>query len=169
MTFGFKSTLKVCFLINFDSFWEVFEHTVLLKVLLFCSAKFFSVGRPRKFELLSLCASKGSHRACVTTFKSNFVGRYTENIQQSKIKAPLYWESPKPCSRMALFMMSWQIFKLLLQFSPLNSYLPYHSGQKCSFNGLWDLRGWDYSPEVLLDILWPKISKVFSLNEGNLK
>ena len=68
MTFGFKSTVKVCFLINFDNFWEVFEHTVLF-----------------------------------------------------------YWESPKPClySKMALFMISWQIFKLLLQLSPLNSYLPY--------------------------------------------
>ena len=68
MTFGFKSTVKVCFLINFDNFWEVFEHTVLF-----------------------------------------------------------YWESPKPClcSKMALFMMFWQIFKLLLQLSPLNSYLPY--------------------------------------------
>ena len=68
MTFGFKSTVKVCFLINFDNFWEVFEHTVLF-----------------------------------------------------------YWESPKPClcSKIALFMMFWQIFKLLLQLSPLNSYLPY--------------------------------------------
>ena len=68
ITFGFKSTVKVCFLINFDNFWEVFEHTVLF-----------------------------------------------------------YWESPKPClcSKMALFMMFWQIFKLLLQLSPLNSYLPY--------------------------------------------
>ena len=68
MTFGFKSTVKVCFLINFDNFWEVFEHKVLF-----------------------------------------------------------YWESLQPClcSRMALFMMFWQIFKLLLQLSPLNSYLPY--------------------------------------------
>ena len=37
------------------------------------------------------------------------------------------WESPKPrlCSKLALFMTSWQMFKLLLQLSPLNSYLPY--------------------------------------------
>ena len=62
----------------------------LLKVHLFCFAEFFSVDRPRKFELLSLCASKGGQKACVTTFESNFVGRSTENIQQSKIKAPLF-------------------------------------------------------------------------------
>ena len=59
-------------------------------MLLSCFAEFFSVSRPKKFELLSLCPSKGGHRACVTTFESNFVGRSIENIQQSKIKAPLY-------------------------------------------------------------------------------
>ena len=48
-----------------------------------------SVVRPRKFERLSLYASKGSHTASVTTSELNFVGRSTENIQQSKIKAPL--------------------------------------------------------------------------------
>ena len=62
---------------------------VELKVLLFCFAEFFSVDRPRKFELLSLSTFKGSQKACVTTFESNFVGRSTENIRQSKIKAPL--------------------------------------------------------------------------------
>ena len=60
-----------------------------LKYYLFCFAKSFSVDRPRKFELLSLYASKGSHTACVTTSESNFVGRSTESIQQSKIKGPL--------------------------------------------------------------------------------
>ena len=64
----------------------------LLKVHLFCFAEFFSVDRPRKFELLSLYASKGSHTACVTAFEANFVGRSTENIRQSKIKAPLEQE-----------------------------------------------------------------------------
>ena len=39
----------------------------------------------------------------------------------------LNWESPKPClcSKFACFMTSSQMFKLLLQLSPLNSYLPY--------------------------------------------
>ena len=55
----------------------------------------FSVDRPRKFELLSLCASKGGQKPWVTTFESNFVGQSTENIRQSKIKAPL---KVLPCS-----------------------------------------------------------------------
>ena len=40
------------------------------------------------------------------------------------------WESPKPslCIKFALFMTSWLMFKLLLQRSPLNSYLPYLRG-----------------------------------------
>ena len=60
-----------------------------LKVLLFCFAESFSVDRPRKFELLSLCASKGSHRTCITTFGSSFLGWSAESIRQSKIRAPL--------------------------------------------------------------------------------
>ena len=32
---------------------------------------------------------KGGHKACITTFESNFVCRSTENIRQTKIKAPL--------------------------------------------------------------------------------
>ena len=43
--------------------------------------------RPRKFELFSLCASKGGQKACVTIFESNFVGRSTENILQSNKKS----------------------------------------------------------------------------------
>ena len=39
----------------------------------------------------------------------------------------LNWESPMPClcSKFARFITSSQMFKLLLQLSPLNSYLPY--------------------------------------------
>ena len=62
---------------------------ILVKVLLFFFVEFFSVDQPRKFELLSLCISKGGHKACFTTFESNLVGRSTKNIRQSKIKAPL--------------------------------------------------------------------------------
>ena len=81
-----------CFHIAQSAEVRIDPQRFLIKVLLFCFAKFFSVDRPRKFELLSLCASKGGHKACVTTFESNFVGRSTENIRQSKIKAPLEQE-----------------------------------------------------------------------------
>ena len=60
-----------------------------IKYYLFCFAESFSVDRPRKFERLSLYASKGIHTACITTFESNFIGRSTEIIRQSKIKEPL--------------------------------------------------------------------------------
>ena len=43
---------------------------------------------PQKI-LIDFCAYKGGHKACVTTFESNFVGRSTENTWQSKIKAPI--------------------------------------------------------------------------------
>ena len=72
--------------INFES--VCFISLACTKVLLFCFAEQLSVGRPKKFELLSLYASKGSYTASVTTFESNFVGRSIENIRQSKTKAP---------------------------------------------------------------------------------
>ena len=42
-----------------------------------------------------------------------------------------------------------------------------HTGQKWSYNGLWDLRGWDYPVEDPMGVLRPRTLKIFGLNEGN--
>ena len=66
-----------------------------LKVFLFWFAEFFRQIDVENLNGTQFVCFKSGHKACVTTFESNFVGRSTENIRQTKINSTLksYYDS----------------------------------------------------------------------------
>ena len=67
----------------------------ILKVFLFCFAKDFSTGRPRKFEPLSLCASRGGLRASVTTSEESFENIWSKDFKTMGEKFKNLWSHLK--------------------------------------------------------------------------